>query len=128
MSASLSENGRPHKEHRNKESDFREALKEAADANVRLVILRNYLAENGLSPDQDTSNSNSDNSARTAELEKQLEERICLHENSERELALAIRRKREVEGQIDALTSQLGRAQSSQSFKFPHIFKVTLDL
>ena len=115
LSTSLSENGRLRKEHTNKESDFREALKEAADANVRLAILRNYLAENGLSPDQDTSNSNSDSSVRIAELEKQLEERICLHENSERELALAVRRKREVEGQIDALTSQLGRAQSSQS-------------
>jgi len=116
LSASLSENGRLRQEYTNKETDLREAFKEAADANVRLVMLRNYLAENGLSPDHDASSSNSDSYARIAELEKQLEERIRLHESSERELALALRRKRDVEAQIGALTSQLDHTQpSSQS-------------
>lgn len=116
LSTSLSENGRLRQEYTNKEMGLHEALKEAADANVRLVMLRNYLAENGLSPDHDASGSNSDSYARIAELEKQLEERIRLHESSEHELALAVRRKRDVEAQIGALTSQLDHTQpSSQS-------------
>ncbi|KAL4069765.1 hypothetical protein V8B97DRAFT_1872338 [Scleroderma yunnanense] len=113
LSSALSENGCLRKELTNKETDLRDALKEASDANIRLAMLRNYFAENGLNPDQDSSSSISDNSARVVELEKQLEERIQLHENSERELALAIRRKRDVEAKVSALTSQLGRTQPS---------------
>ncbi|KAG6336140.1 hypothetical protein ID866_2950 [Astraeus odoratus] len=113
LSGSLTENGRLRKEYANKEAELRESLKEATDANVRLAMLRNYLAENGLSPDQDPSGSISDSAARIAELEKQLEERIRLHENSERELALVVRRKRDAEAQINALASQLDRSRSS---------------
>lgn len=113
LSNSLSDNGRLRKEYTDKEAELSEALKEAADANVRLAMLRNYLAENGISPDQDAPGSISDNSAKVAELEKQLEERIRLHENSERELAQAVRRTRDAEAQLSALTSQLDRTHSS---------------
>ncbi|KAI6047790.1 hypothetical protein EDC04DRAFT_22546 [Pisolithus marmoratus] len=113
LSSSLSDNGRLRKEYTDKEIELCGALKEAADANVRLAMLRNYLAENGISPDQDPSGSISDSSTRIAELERQLEERIRLHENSERELAQAVRRTRDAETQFSALTSQLDHTQSS---------------
>lgn len=113
LSSSFSDNGRLRKEYADKEAELCEALKEAADTNVRLAMLRNYLAENGISPDQDASGSISDSSARIAELEGQLEERIRLHENSERELAQAVRRTRDVETQLSAIKSQLDRTRSS---------------
>ncbi|KAI6136483.1 hypothetical protein F5141DRAFT_1074919 [Pisolithus sp. B1] len=113
LSSSFSDNGRLRKECAGKETELCEALKEAADANVRLAMLRNYLAENGISPDLDASGSISDSSARIAELEKQLEERIRLHENSERELAQAVCRTRDAETQLNTLSSQLERIRSS---------------
>ncbi|KIJ21929.1 hypothetical protein PAXINDRAFT_165264 [Paxillus involutus ATCC 200175] len=114
LSISASEHGRLRKDFADKEKGLREALKEAADASVRLAMLRNYLAENGLSPDSEGTMSGADGS-RIAELEKQLEDRIRLHEHSERELAQAVRRKQDAEAQISSLTSQLDRSRSRQS-------------
>ena len=114
LSSSTSEHGRLRKDFAEKEKALREALKEAADTNVRLAMLRNYLAENGLNPDSDESTTRPD-ASRVPELEKQLDERIRLHEISERELAQALRRKQEAETQITTLTSQLDRSRSRQS-------------
>ncbi|KAF9244530.1 hypothetical protein BU15DRAFT_85909 [Melanogaster broomeanus] len=113
LSNSASEHGRLRKDFADKEKEIREALKEAADANVRLAMLRNYLAENGLSPDSESTSGADD--SRIIELEQQLEERIRLQEHSERELAQAVRRKQDAEAQISTLTSQLDRSRSRQS-------------
>jgi chromosome segregation ATPase len=113
LSNSTSDHGRLRKDFVNKEKEVREALKEAADANVRLAMLRNYLAENGLSPDSESTNGTND--SRIIELEQQLEERIRVQEQSERELAQAVRRKQDAEAQISTLTSQLDRSRSRQS-------------
>ena len=114
LSSSTSEHGRLRKVFAEKEKELREALKDAADTNVRLAMLRNYLAENGLNPDSAESTARPDTS-RIAELENQLDERIRLHEISEHDLALALRRKQEAEAQIATLTSQLDRSRSRQS-------------
>lgn len=116
LSNSALEYGRIRKDFAEKEKELRESLKEAADTNVRLAMLRNYLAENGLNPEAEAEESTSrPDASRIAELEKQLDERIQLHEISERELAQALRRKQDAEAQITTLTSQLDRSRSRQS-------------
>jgi len=114
LSNSTSEHGRLRKDFAEKEKELREALKEAAHTNVRLAMLRNYLAENGLNPESEEPMTRPD-ASRIAELEKQLDERIRLHEISECELAQALRRKQEADAQITTLTSQLDRSRSRQS-------------
>ncbi|KAF8140428.1 hypothetical protein EV363DRAFT_1579771 [Boletus edulis] len=114
LSNSTLEHGRLRKGFAEKDKELREALKDAADANVRLAMLRNYLAENGLNPESEESTTRLD-ASRIAELEMQLDERIRLHDNSERELAQTLRRKQEFEAQITNLTSQLDRSRSRQS-------------
>lgn len=114
LSNSTSEHGRLRRDFAEKEKELREALKEAADTNVRLAMLRNYLAENGLNPESEESTIRPD-ASRIAELEKQLDERVRLHEISERELTQALRRKQEAEVQITTLASQLDRSRSRQS-------------
>ncbi|KIK70799.1 hypothetical protein GYMLUDRAFT_66014 [Collybiopsis luxurians FD-317 M1] len=102
-----------------KDADLRNKGKEYSEANVKLAMLRNYMAENGLSVDEDDldlpsrSRSNAASPVIIAELENKLAERTRLHEDSERELAKAVRRAREVEDQVAQLSSQLGRAKSA---------------
>lgn len=115
LSSSTSEHGRLRRDFAEKEKELREALKEAGDTNVRLAMLRNYLAENGLNPDSEESVSRRLDASRIAELEKQLDERIRLHETSEDELVQALRRKQDAETQITTLASQLDRSRSRQS-------------
>jgi septal ring factor EnvC (AmiA/AmiB activator) len=78
-------------------------------------MLRNYLAEQGISPDDDDAQFAGDASIRVAELESKLEERSRLHEDAERELAQALRRKQDVESQANMLSAQLDRVRSTQS-------------
>jgi hypothetical protein len=65
-------------------------------------------------PDSDEPFSNSGSALRLAELEKQSKERSLMHERSERELNGALRRKRELEAQLNAM-SQQDRSRSMQS-------------
>lgn len=115
LSSSTSEHGRLRKDFAEKEKELRDTLREAADTNVRLAMLRNYLAENGLNPELEEPVSRRLDASRIAELEKQLDERIRLHETSEHELAQALRRKQDAEAQATTLASQLDRSRSRQS-------------
>jgi chromosome segregation ATPase len=114
LSSSVLEQGRLRKDLAEKDDDLRGALKETADTNIRLAMLRNYLSENGIIPDSDEPSSNPGSASRLAELEKQLEERSLMHERSERELNGALRKKRELEAQLSAM-SQQDRSRSMQS-------------
>lgn len=115
LSSSALEQGRLRKDFAEKENELRGALKETSDANVRLVMLRNYLSENGIVTDSDEPSPNAQSSSRIVELEKQLEERTLLHERSERELSQALRKKRELEAQLNTISQQPDRARSLQS-------------
>lgn len=99
----------------NKESLLHDKADEASDANVRLVMLRNYLAEQGISPDDVDVKFDGDTSIRIAELEHKLAERTRLHEDAERELEQALRRKQDLESQTNMLSAQLDRVRSTQS-------------
>ncbi|KAF5385427.1 hypothetical protein D9757_005444 [Collybiopsis confluens] len=102
-----------------RDANLRNKGREFSEVTVKLAMLRNYMAENGLTVDEDEldlptrSRSNAASPVVIAELESKLAERTRLHEDSERELAIAVRRNREVEDQVAQLSSQLGRARSA---------------
>lgn len=114
LSNAVHDTGRLRQDLAGKESLIREKAEEASDANVRLAMLRNYLVEQGISPDDDDSN-HAESSSRIAELEVKLAERTRLQEDAERELEQTIRRKRDLENQANMLSTQLDRMRSTQS-------------
>ncbi|TFK36888.1 hypothetical protein BDQ12DRAFT_754358 [Crucibulum laeve] len=117
ISSALNDSGHLRRELAEREASLREKSKEASEAGVRLVTLRNYLAENGFSinDEEPLSRANGTISPAVSELENKLMERTRLHENAERELQQALRRKRDAEAQVDQLSDQLDRVRSSQS-------------
>lgn len=120
LSNALADVGGLRKDVTEKESVLREKSKEASDASLKLVMLRNYLAENGISVDDADLRSSSRATGRgspiaIAELEGKLAERTRLHEAAERELASAVRRKRDAETQAAQLSTQLDSLRSVQS-------------
>jgi hypothetical protein len=120
LSNAHSEGGKLRKELAEKEIDLHEKVKEASDANVRLGMLRTYVTENGVGVDEEEMLSKSKSNgaaspAALAEFESRLAERTRLHENSERELAQALRRNRDAEERINQISTQLDRLRSSQS-------------
>lgn len=115
LSKAMNDAGNLRQDLANKESSLRDKGDEAAEANVRLTTLRNYLAEQGISPDDDDAKFEGDVSVKVAELEHKLAERSRLHEDAERELEQALRRKQDVESQANMLSAQLERVRSTQS-------------
>lgn len=112
--------GRSRKETSEKDNLLRDKDKEISDTSLKMGMLRNYLAENGVGIDEGEfrPSSRSKGSASPeaiAELENKLAERTRLQENAERELAQFVRRAREVEGQVTQLSAQLHHARSTQN-------------
>jgi chromosome segregation ATPase len=100
------------------EWSVKEKDKEASDAQAKLGMLRNYLAENGVIVDDDDDDTEQqgkggvtvkDNRSKSAvvELESKLAEKTRLQENTERELEKVLRQKRDVEVQVTQLSSRL---------------------
>ncbi|KAJ7706377.1 hypothetical protein B0H17DRAFT_1156675 [Mycena rosella] len=119
LSNALVDIGRTKKDLAEREAQLSDRAKDSSDATVRLGMLRNYLAENGIGVDEDAERSRSRAQGATSpmvsELESKLAERTRLHENTERELTQALRRKRDVESQLSQVSTQLERVRSTQS-------------
>jgi chromosome segregation ATPase len=120
LSNALADTGKLRKEAAEKESTLSEKSKEASDAAVKLFMLRNYLAENGISVDEGDLRSSSRTgraspAGNITELENKLAERTRLHETAERELTQALRRKRDTETQVTQLSAQLDQLRATQS-------------
>lgn len=115
LSNAMNDTGRLRQDLASKESALRDKAAEASDSNLRLSMLRNYLSDQGISPDDDDVKFDGDASTRIAELEDKLAERTRLHEDAELELKQALRRKQDVEGQANMLSAQLDRVRSTQS-------------
>lgn len=110
LSNALGDGARLKKDLSGLEGKMRERAKEASDATAKLSMLRNYLAENGVTVDEDDLRPSSRANGRVtpetiSELESKLSERTRLHENAERELAQVIRQKRDMETQLHSLRS-----------------------
>jgi chromosome segregation ATPase len=114
LTAAISESGRLRKDLAAKDAECALKSAEASDASTRLLMLRNYLAENGLVVDENDIGTDS-TGARIIELQDQLMERTRMQEDTERELDLVARQKQEAEAQVDTLSAQLDRLRSTQS-------------
>nr|GAT47851.1 cell polarity protein [Mycena chlorophos] len=115
----IADAGRLKKDLTERDAQLADKSKESSDATVRLGMLRNYLAENGIGVDEDAERARSRgqdaSSPLVAELEGKLAERIRQHDNTERELAVVSRQKRDIETQLGQLATQLDRLRSTQS-------------
>jgi chromosome segregation ATPase len=112
------------------ERTVKEKGKEASDAQAKLLMLRNYLIENGVVVDDEeleqqgkggvtVKDSNKSKSAAVAELENKLAEKTRLHENAERELEKVLRQKRDVEVQVTQLSSRLDSLRTTPTNASP---------
>ncbi|KAG7098999.1 hypothetical protein E1B28_000885 [Marasmius oreades] len=121
LSAALKDSGLKKKELLEKEKEINAKAKEHSEVKLKLGMLKSYVAENGLSVDDDdivSASKRSPNAASTAviaELENKLSESSRLHDNAERELTQARRHNREIEEHVTLLNSQLERARSQAS-------------
>ncbi|KAJ4484910.1 hypothetical protein C8J55DRAFT_452826 [Lentinula edodes] len=119
LSNAFTENGDIRQSLAQRDTDLQNSLKESSESTLKLAMLRNFMAENGLSVNEDELDlpsrprSNATSPALVAELESKLADRTRLHEDTERELAKVVRRNREVEDQVVQLSSQLNRARSA---------------
>ena len=110
LSNALGESGRLRKELIIKDSELRDKTKENSDSEVRLGMLRNYLAENGLAPDTDElSSKTGDSSSRVTQLESKLAERSKLQERAERDLTAALNQKQQAELRAESLAEEVER-------------------
>jgi chromosome segregation ATPase len=98
-----------------RDSELREKSKVASEADVRLGMLRNVLADRGIIIDEkDIGSKASDASAtRIAELETQLADSERHYDELERDMKEALRQKQTAVEKVDALSTQLDRARTS---------------
>ena len=116
LSSAIAESGRLRKELADMEFTLQGHAKDSSEASVRLGTLRNYLAENGVNPDDEQApSSGAGGSSSVRDLQAMLAERTRQYENSERELAQVVRRQRDAEAQVNILSTQLDRARSTMS-------------
>jgi len=119
LSSALVDIGHLRKELTDREAEVKDSRKEHSEVSVKLGMLRAYLSENGVSVDDEDvlTRSRSDTASPivVAELESQLAERSRLHETAVRDLQQAMRHNRDVEAQVNQLSTQLDRLRSTQT-------------
>lgn len=120
LTKALGDAGRLRKDVLEKEGTLQEKVKVLSDANMKLSVLRRYLADNGISVDDDDARPSSRaNGAASPEvlhhLETKLAERTRQYEVAERELAQVAKKQRDAEAQVSELSIQLNRVRSTQS-------------
>ncbi|KIY66021.1 hypothetical protein CYLTODRAFT_399414 [Cylindrobasidium torrendii FP15055 ss-10] len=105
-----------------KDGTLREKSKEISDSQVRLGMLRNYFAANGVDVDEDDlttrpsrSNSSAASAATIADLEHQLIDQSSRTETAERELNQAMRRVHEAERVAADLKADLENVRARSS-------------
>ncbi|KAK7695003.1 hypothetical protein QCA50_002191 [Cerrena zonata] len=112
LSSSLAESGRLRKELAVKEVELRDRTHEQSSLGVRLDMLRNYLAEQGIVEGQDLK-SGRVSPTRIAELEDQITETTRLQQRTERDLQKVLQQKRDAEARVESLTSEVVQLQNS---------------
>lgn len=101
------------------ENSVEDKSKEVFETNAKLNALRSYLVDNGVTVGEDGSRSlsrgNGTMSPEASDLASKLAERTRQHASSERELAEALRQKRDAEVQVAQLSEELDQSRSSRS-------------
>lgn len=111
------ESGRARQELVSRELELKQKAKDAADASLRLDMLRNYLAENDIVLNNDglPAKTESETTSRVAELETKLVQFTRLQEKTERDLQTVSRQKQDALAQVSAMSTQLDRLRTTQS-------------
>jgi chromosome segregation ATPase len=117
LSSAAAESGRARQDLALRESELKQKAKDAADAAMRLDMLRNYLAENDIVLNNDglPAKAESETASRVAELETKMAQYTRLQEQTERELQTVSRQKQDALAQVSAMSTQLDRLRSTQS-------------
>lgn len=117
FSNARAESGRARQDLALRESELKQKAKDAADATMRLDMLRNYLAENDIVLNNDglPAKTESETASRVAELETKLGQYTRLQEQTERELQTVSRQKQDALAQVSAMSTQLDRLRNTQS-------------
>jgi hypothetical protein len=100
-----------------RESELKQKAKDAADTAMRLDMLQNYLAQNGMVINNDglPAKIESKIASRVAELETKLAQNTRLQEQTEHELQTVSRQRQDVLAQVSAMSTQLDHLRSTQS-------------
>ena len=127
LSNALAESGRARQDLALRESELKQKAKDAADAALRLDMLRNYLAENDIVLNNDglPAKTESETASKVAELETKLAQYTRLQEKTERELQTVSRQKQDALAQVSAMSNQLDLLRSTQS---PALSRGALDV
>ncbi|KAI0257057.1 hypothetical protein BJV78DRAFT_1159906 [Lactifluus subvellereus] len=127
LSNALAESGRARQDLASRESELKQKAKDAADAALRLDMLRNYLAENDIVLNNDglPAKTESETASKVAELETKLVQYTRLQEKTERELQTVSRQKQDALAQVSAMSNQLDLLRSTQS---PALSRSALDV
>jgi chromosome segregation ATPase len=127
LSNALAESGRARQDLASRESELKQKAKDAADAALRLDMLRNYLAENDIVLNNDglPAKTESETASKVAELETKLAQYTRLQEKTERELQTVSRQKQDALAQVSAMSNQLDLLRSTQS---PALSRGALDV
>ena len=119
LSGTLADTAALRKELSDKDLALSARTKEAGEVVMKLAVIRNYLAENGITMEEEdlhpVSRSGAVSPEAFSELESKLAERTRMHEDTQRELAQALRRKRDIEAQVGQLSGQLEMTRSGHS-------------
>ncbi|GJE87566.1 hypothetical protein PsYK624_036490 [Phanerochaete sordida] len=113
LSSALADSGRLRKDLAVKDAELRDQAKDLSNTTVKLDMLRNFMAENGMVEGEDIMHAGATpSSPRINHLEEQLANRGRMHERAERELQLALQEKRDAEAQVESLSAELDRMHS----------------
>ncbi|PPQ64520.1 hypothetical protein CVT26_002059 [Gymnopilus dilepis] len=120
LATAFADAARLRKELSSMESRLSEKTKELSDTAAKLSMLRSYMTEHGVGVEEDDLRPSSRlNGAISpdvlSDLENRLAEKTRQHENSERELAHALRQKKDMEVQVNELSTRLDNARSQRS-------------
>ncbi|KZT35634.1 hypothetical protein SISSUDRAFT_990233 [Sistotremastrum suecicum HHB10207 ss-3] len=116
LSEALTDSGNLRRELQSRDAELQDKLRAGTQSELKLDMLRNYLADHGFVVDDETLGSaKSGRANRIFELENQLSERTRLHEEALHDLQVAERRHQDSASQINSLANQLSRTRTGRT-------------
>ncbi|KAJ3550609.1 hypothetical protein NM688_g5034 [Phlebia brevispora] len=113
LSSAMADGGRLRKDLAVKDAELREKARDVSNLTVKLDMLHKFLADNGISEDSEQARKDAASSGRVADLEDQLASRSRLHQQTERELQVALQQQRSAEVRLQDMSVELDRLRTS---------------